>query len=221
MNFAIIPTTGTRASLVDAIAAIRPQVDEVLVIHNGPVREHLWSFGPARERHIVTIPYDDGKPFNLSEAWNLGLRTANLMARAEGAQEWFGAVLNDDAIVPPGWFEAVSLTMDRLGAAAGCSGATIGEVFHVQSGPVDLFTTMRGWAFILRGSKQLYADERFHWWFGDNDLGWRAADAGGMVMIRGYEVKNLYPNGSFTAELHIRAGLDAAEFEKKWGRAAW
>lgn len=222
-RFAVIATAGNRECLRAAILAIRPQVDRILVVLSGndPVTvDSLMRMLPEDEIEKTLVGW--AIPFNLSQSWNVGLRWAQDEAEEGEEREWFTAVLNDDAIVSPGWFDAVTQAMTYRGAAAGSSESPTGHIIHqLKAGPVPVHERMRGWAFILRGSTGLRADETFAWWFGDDDLAWRAMDMSGVVMIPGHPVENLYPNGSFTPELQVRAAKDAAAFEEKWGQRPW
>ena len=132
------------------------------------------------------------------------------------------AIINDDVIVPEGWFDAVAGKMREFKAAAACSGGTTGmPVFHTHSGPVPLHTRMQGFAFILAGESGLRADEQFRWYCGDDDLGWRAAGVGGMVMIPGFPVNHLYPNQQVTPEIQVLIAEDMQRFVDKWGQRPW
>lgn len=220
MRFAVIPTI-RRDCLVDCLDTIGPQVDRVIVIDNSLQRgPELWDM--LGKHGKWTYLTDDEKPPNLSRFWNRGLEQAEGYARRGFAETWEVAVLNDDAIVPAGWFDKVASVMRERGAAAGCSGGTGPfEHLHTQPGPVSLFTRMTGWAFILAGEKGLRADENLRWWAGDDDLDWQARQAGGMVMVPGLHVANLYPNGCMTPELQVQAGKDMETLLKKWGQRPW
>lgn len=217
MRFAVVTWAG-RDCVYQCLEAIRPQVDQVVLIDN---RDQPDTWHDIQEQSSpVSFLCDHEHPPNLSRMWNRGIQWANDLAGYRHATTWKIAILNDDAIVPPGWFDAVESMMDLYGAAAGCSGPKE-NIYHVAE-PVPVLLRMTGWAFVLRGEKGLRADERIRWWAGDDDLAWRAAAAGGMAMTDRVPVPdNLYPNGSFTPQLHEQAARDMEHFVEKWGQRPW
>jgi hypothetical protein len=221
MRLAVITTKGTRQSLLACYTAIATQVDDVFIVHNGMTTEGVSQM---REAGAIVMPYlYDWDRFNLSRAWTQGIRSAQAVARGRGFKDWFTAVLNDDAIVPDGWMDAVSQRMMIDGAAAGSSGCHYPGGSLRLSTPIMHVDTMRGWAFILRGPVGLMPDPRFVWWYGDNDLACQAAKAGGLVRIPGYEVPNLQENQSMVQDAWLmeQAGEDRQRFEAKWGFLPW
>jgi hypothetical protein len=94
-------------------------------------------------------------------------------------------------------------------------------VLHSQDAPPPLETRMQGFAFILAGELGLRADEQFVWYCGDDDLGRRAAIAGGMVMVPGFHVNHLYPNGQVNDELAAAIPGDMQRYVDKWGGRPW
>jgi glycosyltransferase involved in cell wall biosynthesis len=216
-RLAVIPTHDRPDVLQRCLQAIAPQVDEIIIIDNNTVPGQIdtWPHGPKFGTIVLPVVMS---PPNLSKLWNIGLDFAEIAAGPQ-ERDWYVAVLNDDAIAPQGWFDVVINDMARTGAVAGCSGPRAAT--HRVAEPIDLYTRMTGWAFILKGNEGLRADERFEYWFGDDDLGWQAAERGGMTMVQGFQVENLFPNGSMTPELHARTALDAQAFVDKWGRRPW
>lgn len=213
--FAIVPTNG-RPCFKECLAAIREQVDDVIIVEGGPDAEHTeWTDFP-----IIREP-----DLNISKWWNLGLTLIESRMKQLGGTQWDVAVINDDVIVPPGWFNAVVDTMRVNGAAAGCSGAAGSavpySVMHTQPGPVGLATRMTGFAFILAGEKGVRANEKLRWYFSDDHVDWMARRAGGMVMVPGYGVEHLFPNAQMTPELQETVPEDAAQFHAYWGMRPW
>lgn len=222
-RFAVILTHNRPQLLVDCVAAIHTQVDMTLVIDNAsdpPVDR--GTLPAASAGHAVAVRYVPDQPPNLAKLWNLGLDVAANMAVGD---PWWVAVLCDDAIVPPGWVDAVTAAMEQTGAAAGCSNPWGHDhPPQVKTEPdSDIMGRMPGWAFILNGTKGLRADETMHWWWLDGTLDWAARGAGGMVMIGGYPVPNVQPNHytNTKPELAEQAGRDREAFIARWGWAPW
>jgi len=220
-RYAIIPSNG-RECLKLCLEAILPQVDLVFVVATDVV--DLLEGGKVKVLSAI------GDPQNISSWWNYGLDQAEMWASVHrpgpripvsGDPKFDVAVLNDDAIVPEGWFDAVSGTMRQMGVAAGCSGAHGMPVLHTQNQAPPLATRMQGFAFILAGELGLRADEQFIWYCGDDDLGRQAAMAGGMVMVPGFHVNHLYPNGQVSDKLMSAIPGDMQRYVDKYGGRPW
>lgn len=170
--------------------------------------------------HWVTVIRDHG-PINIQRWWNTGLK--HVYGLQEGSDDEFTvAVLNDDLRVPPRFVERLDAELDATGAAAACPSPGL----KTPSYNVTLTSSlvrMLGYAFALRGSLKLLADESFGWWYGDNDLDWRCRELGGVVHIGGaWEgFAHLYPDSTTVGELAEQAGRDRETFVKKWGKAPW
>lgn len=200
MRAAVIPTNG-RVDLEDCLRAIAPQVDNVILINHKAALK-----GNALDLHVLDY-FED--PPNISTMWNTGLTHAYEM----GADTV--AVLNDDAIVYPGWYDKIEKAMVTAGAVAGWSaGEHAGHLLYDKAEPTLL--RMTGYAFILDAEAGLLADPQFRWWYGDNDLEWRAREAGGVVHVGG-SIEHRHPNGTTVGVLAEIAGQDAGRFRAKWG----
>lgn len=211
-RFATVPTNG-RDCIEQCLDALIPQVDVVLVVE---------TMGCVLPRRANVARHVDRGPANISRWWNHGLRWAEYRAQRAGHDSWDVAVINDDVILPDGWFDAVSAGMRETGAAAASSGGRgPSPILHTEPGPVDLLTRMQGFAFMLAGEKRLRVDERLVWWYGDDMLDWTARQNGGTLMVPGFHVTHLFPNGQMTADKHVQAGIDALTFKNHWGMTPW
>lgn len=217
MKLATIPTNG-RECVERSIASVLPQVDYLVLVEAGP-RRTKRSY--PEDVTVVSFPGDE---CNISKWWNLGLDYCQTLAKASGATTWNTAVINDDVILPPGWMDAVVERMRALQCAAGCSGGRHPTpTVHHHAGPVDLYTRLQGFAFVLAGEKGIRADEELVWWCGDDQVDWESRLAGGTVMIPGFHVEHLHPNAhtNDSPELAAQTGRDMALFVKKWGKRPW
>lgn len=230
---AVVATHNRPAELARLIAAVAPQCDHIVIVDNAsdpPVPRYEiadWPAGRSGEPMScwVKVVHDDEQPPNLSRLWNVGIDIAYRLHRR--TSEFDVAVLNDDAIPPPGWWDAVSGAMRRLGAAAGCAdpfrdtlpaGAA---VVYGADAPMSVTTRLAGWAFILRGELGLRADERLRWWCGDDLLSLQARERGGLVHVSGFPVPNTGANSSTTGVLAEQAGRDMQTFVDICGRRPW
>jgi hypothetical protein len=81
-----------------------------------------------------------------------------------------------------------------------------------------------GYCFVVNGSHGLRCDERFKWWYGDDDADWQARRYhNGTWEVDDVTVKHLYPSESTNArpELLAQADRDRETFIQKWGKAPW
>lgn len=210
-RFAVIPTRDRPTEYRSCYDAIRPQVDDVVSICHSPQALHYSSGVPIR--------YDAPLP-NISAMWNLGLECLDRFFHID----YDVAILNDDAIVPGGWFDRIIEAMDETGAVAGSAdqfGRPLLQLLTTRTNP-DISRRLSGFAFILDGSAGLRADEQFQWWWGDTDLDWRARMNGGTVLVPGVKVDHPENGGGTTVgRLAEIAGQDRERFIQKWGSAPW
>ena len=211
---AIILTHSRPELLAQCIAAIKPQVDQVIVIDNA-------SDPPAEVERGVTLVQIPDQPPNLARFWNVGIA----MAAQSGAAHI--AVLCDDAIVPDGWYAAIVEAMAATGAVVGCSdpwGHLPDGQSRVKTEPDSaIMERMPGWAWVLDSASPVRPDEAFEVWWGDSDVDWQGRKAGGMVMTGGYPVPNVMPSGFMLThpELIDQTGRDGEAFVAKWGYRPW
>jgi len=212
----VIPTRDRHDLLTECVGSVVDQVDTVFVIDNQsvpPIDVDQW-YGKVR---AVRAPLD---PPNISTLWNIGLALAD--AARGAADRWDIAVLNSDVTVPPSWIDGLSTAM-RAGPAVLAYPDQHGgrrQILHTKAEPVDLRTRITGYAYLLRGEAGLRLDEDLAWWYGDDDLDWRAREQGGALLVPGMAVEHRCPNVSTNErpELRQQAGRDRETFRAKWGR---
>lgn len=223
-RYALILAHNRPKELVGLLDAIEYQVDTILVIDNASEPPIHQQEGVLRSDLVILR--DMTQPANLSRLWNIGfdwIRNEHPRHRRFQGEPWNVAVLTDDVLPPPGWFNVIEQAMDDHSCVAGCSSPfpQFTEIVVKRAPDADIMRRMYGPAFILRGDVGLQANEDLHWWWGDTDLDWQARQAGGLVIIPGYPVPNLYANASTVGYLAERAGLDAQNFAAKWGWRPW
>ena len=216
-RYALILTHNRPALVAQCVESIARDVDRVYVIDNA-------SMPPL---HLATaiVLRDEEQPPNLARLWNRGFDVIAEMARLTELVQWDIAVLCDDAILPPGWFDNVSSTMRSAGAIAGAThGIAPIETPILKLQPDgDIYNRMPGWAFVVAGEHGLRADENLKWWWCDTDIDWQARCAGGTIIAPGPIATNALPN-DFTYSvpgLSERAGVDGENFRAKWGWRPW
>jgi hypothetical protein len=224
---AVIPTRDRHQMLFDAVVPLTSQVDQIIIVDNfsdpviGP---NTWGMAEWWEEDLITVIRHNEDPPNISRLWNLGLITAESMARESGHEVWDVSVINSDVVVPHLWTERLSAAMRSTSAVLAYpdqSGYTSGRILHRHAGPVPLTQRITGYAHMMRGEAHLRYDESMAWWYSDDDMDWTARQQGGALLVPGLAVEHRDPNGSTNArpELQEQAGRDRQTFINKWGRA--
>lgn len=184
----------------------------VVIVDNG--------YDPPLEgaRGVEVVRVEQDQP-NISALWNEGLK---FVADWE-TEDYVVAVLNDDLRVPPNFVRHLADAIVQYDAAGAYPDQhNWRRTFnHTYAGPISLYRRMTGYAFALRGSKGIFADETLQWWYGDDDIDWRCRVAGGNVLVGNVTVEHLTPNQTTVGALAEQAGRDRETFIKKWGRAPW
>lgn len=222
-RFAVIATRNRPKELRTCLDSIKDQVDDIIIINNNDAYsdgDHSVYAMKDRAYPDLTVLPMRTQPPNLSRMWNKGLGYARRCANRDTHDV---AILNDDAIVPPGWFEAMGTAMREYGAAAASQppfGSERLDVFD-GTGVPGVHNRVTGWAFLLRAEKKPRFDERFQWWCGDDDISMWARNNGGLIHVPGYPVENTHANQSTKGLLlEISAG-DMQRFVDKWGMRPW
>ncbi len=221
-RYALIPTHNRPTQLRALVQALADQCDVIYIVDNAsdpPVNvESLDADG------TIVIIHDNEQPPNLSRFWNVGLDWITYDARADGLTQWDVAILNDDAVVPAGWYDYVATKLrETPGVRAACTNAYgVGHAPLTKHQPDrDVTTRMCPWAFVVPGELGQRADEQFRWWWGDTDWDWTARINGGVTIWPGLQVLNTGANSSTVGELAVQAGRDGQAFAEKWGLRPW
>src|SRR6185369_521821 len=198
-RYAIIPTHNRPARLLSLVVSLGSQCDRIVVLDNAstpPVDEkHLQSSVP--EHCTVEVIRDEEQPPNLARFWNVMFDRALAHSKKWHGQ-WDVAVLNDDSIVPAGWYNAAATALREHETAV---------VAHTGDRPIpapDLLTDfnfdrsrrMAPHGFVVRGEAGLRADDSMHWWYFDDDFCRQAIQAGGVLGVPGPVVVNSQANQS-------------------------
>lgn len=200
-TWAVIPSAG-RPLLHDCIDSVRDQVDGIVIVANN-------EYTGTGLRHVIVV-HDTSPDRNISRWWNLGI---NRVA-ALGEMRWNTLILNDDVTLQPDTVRLMAESMRAYHAALAFPG-----------NPQKFLTTpggerITGYCFMLCGENGIRADETMAWWYGDNDLDWRARCSGGSVTVPGIALHHADPNGytNRCPELAEQAGRDRETFLARWGR---
>jgi GT2 family glycosyltransferase len=144
LRYAVIPTRDREAKYLRCVQAIRAQVDGLITV------AHMDA--PYAVGHV--LPYRADPP-NISRMWNLGLSAAASLADDAPHEV---AILNDDVVVPPRWFDTLS-----AGLAAN------GHVLGSGRWPRSPTPSMCGAAFLIHGNT-IRPNEAWPWYGSDDWL---------------------------------------------------
>lgn len=216
-RYAIIPTHNRPARLLSLVVSLGTQCDTVVVVDNAstpPVDEaQLRASVPSRVS--VEVIRDEEQPPNLSRLWNVMFDRCGELAWSARLPAYDVAVLNDDAVVPAGWYNAVATGLREHPTAV---------VAHTSPTSPALLTELRNdvdnrmtpHAFVIRGEACMRSDEAMRWWYFDTDLDLRARQAGGVLSVPGPRVLNAQANSTTVGPLAEQARRDQQAFEAKW-----
>ena len=188
-----IPTAG-RDTLAGAIETCGVDRDRIVIVATAGSVD-------APGCHVV----EDFGEINIHRWWNAGID----YAQAHGATHV--AVLNDDVHLGEG---ALSQLLDGIGTAAI---ATPGIAGHVTDPDRDRRRTIDGACWVLDLESGLRPDEGYRWWYGDDDLDYRARrDHGGVIALL-VQWEHLHPNQqtSTRADLQALTHHDAARWRSR------
>lgn len=145
---------------------------------------------------VINI-FVNSREINIQKWWNLGID----YAEKQGAK--LVAVLNDDVYISPGSLQAIALAVLEQNVALGFP--------YPHSGQ------LAGYCWILNLSSDVRPDERFSWWFGDNDLQMQAQATSKYIYVSA-DVQHLEGGKltEFNQYLGRLAERDHLIFLKKW-----
>ena len=218
--YAIIPCLNRHGMLSDLLNSIDFDPDYVVIVDTGssPKLEVLFSGNAI----ILNEPLDSER--NVQKWFNLALNKIDELALERSEKEYDVAVLNSDLIVEKQVLLQLQVALrfsDSIISHPDYSGELgAGEVsVNKTIGPVSARYRMTGCCFVLRGDSGIRFDEEFQWWFGDDDIEWRARVLGGVARVGKLEFIHLDPSGSMRdmPELNEKARQDQDLFISKWG----
>jgi len=214
-RYAIIPTHNRPARLLALVTSLGQQCDHIIIVDNASQPPVDADKLQRRTVAAVTVIRDEEQPPNLARFWNVMFDACADDAKADGSTEWDVAVLNDDATMPAGWYDACStgLRTHESAVIAHTTPTRPALLTELHNEPGNRMTPH---AFVIRGEAGLRADEAMRWWYQDSDLDLRARQSGGVLSVDGPRVVNAQANTTTVGPLAEQAGKDREVFEKKW-----
>ena len=216
---AVIPTHNRPAKLLALVISLGQQCDHIVIVDNASTpavdEKHLQSQVPdGCHVHVIR---DEEQPPNLARLWNVMFD--NCQKNAFDA--WDVAVLNDDSIVPAGWYNTVAnaLRAHDTAAVAHTGDRPVPALDLLDAYPFERSRRMAPHAFVVRGELGLRADESMHWFYFDDDFSRQAIDKGGVLAVPGPVVINSQANETTMRSpvLMEQALKDQETFAAKWG----
>lgn len=202
-----IPTLGRSPVLATLLATLEADdaVEEIMVGDNGADQAPAAG-GKVAVLDLRTVPF--------YAMWNQAITAA---ARRTDTRL---AILNDDIALPLGAVGRLAVALDEHDLTVVCPD------YHRTGGTgVELVTgTYRqggicGFAFLVDAARCPLIDTRFRLWFGDDDLMWKVAKAGGrMGILRGVPVDHLHSQTVATVPWAADAWAEDAALWASLGR---
>lgn len=176
--------TGTRNMYLPAI------IDNAGIPQDHIVIVHTVESEPIEGVHNLW----DLDEINIHRWWNKGIK----FAMDNGAR--YVAVLNDDV-------ELADDPLNKIAAVMREADATIGI-------PYPFVGHISGYAWILNTTKNVFPDEKFRWWYGDDDLFRRAEN----IVAVTCKIRHVEPNRltSTNPDLMALTVDDRKYYEEKW-----
>ena len=200
MLFMTVPTAGDRPELLDAL--IRDcglPADRIVIVATRP---------DVRISTPVHVIEDYGPP-NIQRWWNLGIQ------ESERRGATYVAVVNDDIAVGPETLEQLKNALESTAAAiASPSRPPFRDGVHTRP-LIPYEPRLWGSLWVLKLTSRLRPDERYVWWYGDNDLDIRARRHHGGVLLLNVPFQHMHP-GEGTSQspaLQQQTTADAGTFE--------
>ncbi len=205
MLFMTVPTAGSRKYLLDAL------IDDC-----GLPRERIVVVAtrPGVELPDGVVVIEDHSPPNIQRWWTEGI------GEAERRGATSVAVVNDDIRVTPQTLRALEQALAQTGAAiASPSRPPFKNGVHKRP-LVPYEPRLWGSLWVLRLASGLRPDQRYVWWYGDNDLDIRARRDHGGVVLREVEYEHLHPSEGTSSNpaLVAQTDRDAQTFEAQYAR---
>jgi hypothetical protein len=218
--WAVIPSGNRRVQLSSLVRELITDGVNVVIVDTG-------YEPPLHNSEGSRVVIRDTGPKNISRWWNVGIDRAvrDHVTSTFADRPYAVAVLNDDVIVDGDRLRHLARRMFDEGASVAYPDVHghHRDVTLREPGPVDLRDRLLGCCFVLDPRAGLRADENLVWWYGDDDIDWRARERGGSLLVHDVTVVHTDPNGWMTTnpELTRQVGVDRETFVTKWGRAPW
>jgi hypothetical protein len=197
--FATIPTRGDN-----------PEVLENIVNDSGL---HPDQFVIVRTRKGTPVPegvnvIDDFGPINIQRWWNAGIKSCV----ERGAHTV--VVSNDDIEIDKETFGTLSNALDASRATISCPGSTE----ELRNSRLPAMRKLVGSLWAMNPSHGLFPDERYRWYYGDDDLDIRARRKFNGIVLTDVHYIHLTPGASTTSspELLQLLNSDLATFRRQY-----
>jgi hypothetical protein len=221
--YAVIPSYNRPKELRNLIGELHCQgvpFGNIKVIVAGEVPEGIAGYVPY---FVLRDEHAGWNPEHIYRHWNHGLDWA---ANEANGRPHCVAILNDDVCLPDNFVPWIKWIMNSIGPTIAFPNqhGRATSLLNCEPGPTPLTERVTGYAFVVNGQHGIRLDTDFVWWYGDDDLDWRArADYSGTYLVQGVTVEHLYPSQSTvaSAELSAQAGRDRETFIRKHGRGPW
>ena len=236
MIVAVVPVAFFTQEHVDMtlrfLGALNTEVDRIGVWHNTWYGENSWPANveddwDAEGQRILKdlsnwegIEVFDAPEWKFYRMWNAGAKWAQDI----GAD--VALFLNNDITWPPGALRALAMGLSKappdIAVASPDPAADFDPGALVDINATPAYRGLMGWCFAIRPTYWQNIDERYHTWFGDDELGLLMHEAGWRC-VRAQGIPVQHPPAGDTTMIYREdiARLrkeDQALYESKWSR---
>lgn len=219
----VIPTVGKNRMIIDLLQQLEEQQDEILrdiyVIDNGMpenTRSDCRMF-----KHVKIV---DGKDLGIYQMWNLGI----MLVRSVHPDDYV-AIFNDDLILDTPKFLTTLVepldTQEDVWAVCGNYDHRYFDTYYEEVRGTFKDGGFAGFCFAVKGEAYglglPFFEERYFWWFGDDDFVHSIHKCGKMVAMTRDAWMTHIANGSntvtqYTPEFNEKVAKDQVIYLRKW-----
>jgi hypothetical protein len=162
----------------------------------------------------MSYKLDKAETFSLPRLWNHGLMVAY------EHEATHVAVFASDIVGHPGSIPTLAAAMSTQQWAM--AGPTLhGGTTRTLALPRTTTERVPGACFMLDATHHLLLNERYRWWYGEDDLEMRAREVGPVGVVEGTGLELSAPDTALTPERQVWAVEDRSRFVRNWGCEPW
>jgi hypothetical protein len=169
---------------------------------------------------VLHYPHDE---INISRWWNLGLSFIRNHYTMDAPHEVLFCESDTvaDEYAVPALVDALRVHELSMVGPDWFTGLGAGDVaVYGPNSPRSIEHRVPGTAFMIASEQGLRYDERFRWWYADDDFEMQARNRSGAAVVGGVLLDH-GPSADLTPEKQRWADEDRALFVEKWGRQPW
>lgn len=225
-TYTVIPCPGSRiVELKNLLGALQLEKGSVILISTQgdslPIMDRV-EYPSILE--VTWLPWNGYR--EIAKWWNCGAERARAYATREWLTEWNIFFPGSDVIGSRAGVERLAWALrshDLSMVGPDWTDTAHPDTVAVYRGPNShrsAYERVPGACFMLRGEEGLRFDERYPWWYSDDDMEMQARCARGAGIVGGVDLQ--HPNDHMLDATQARQAVTSRElFIEKWGREPW